>query len=116
VLSELPATDKGLEIRYSCPRVHIRAWRQAYGEEQMMGLLNSLNDAPPVYIRVNTTRTTADKLSAVLADVGVLCEPIVGLPNALRLSSAQALHCLPDEIKSHFYFQDIASQWCCLDG
>ncbi len=114
LLSELPDTDKGLEIRYSCPRAHIRAWRQAYGEERMRGLLESLNDAPPAYIRVNTCRTTAEALTAVLTDAGVSCAPIDGLPNALCVSPAQALHRLPDEIKSHFYFQDAASQWCCF--
>ncbi len=113
LLGELPDTDKGLEIRYSCPRAHIRAWRQAYGEERMRGLLESLNDAPPAYIRVNTCRTTAEDLVAVLTDAGVTCTPIDGLPNALCVSPAQALHRLPDEIKTHFYYQDAASQWCC---
>ena len=114
LLAELPDTDKGLEIRYSCPRAHIRAWRQAYGEERMRGLLESLNDAPPAYIRVNSCRTTTEKLTTVLTDAGVTCTPIEGLPHALCVSPAQALHCLPDEIKSHFYYQDAASQWCCL--
>ncbi len=114
LLNELPDTDKGLEIRYSCPRAHIRAWRQAYGDARMRGLLESLNDAPPAYIRVNTCRTTTEKLTAVLTDAGVICTPIVGLPNALCVSPAQALHRLPDEIKSHFYYQDAASQWCCF--
>ncbi len=114
LFAELPDTDKGLEIRYSCPRAHIRAWRQAYGEERMRCLLESINDAPPAYIRVNTCRTTTAALSAILMDAGVTCTPIDGLPNALRLFSAQALHRLPDEIKTHFYYQDVASQWCCL--
>ena len=114
LIAELPETDKGLEIRYSCPRAHIRAWREAYGEERMRGLLDAINDAPPAYIRVNTCRTTAEKLTAILIEAGVSCSPIEGLPNAVRVSSAQALHCLPDEIKTWFYYQDAASQWCCL--
>ncbi len=113
LLSELPDTDKGLEIRYSCPRAHIRAWRQAYGEECMRGLLESINEAPPAYIRVNTCRTTAEALSATLEQHGVACTAVDGLPNAFCVSSGQALRCLPDEMKSHFYFQDAASQWCC---
>jgi 16S rRNA (cytosine967-C5)-methyltransferase len=31
----------------------------------------------------------------------------------LCVSSAQTLHRLPEELKSHFYYQDAASQWCC---
>ena len=80
----------------------------------MHGLLDSLNDAPPAYIRVNTCLTTAEELTAVLTDAGVTCTPIDGLPNALCVSPAQALHHLPDEITSHFYYQDAASQWCCF--
>lgn len=113
-LSELPDTDKGLEIRYSCPRAHIRAWRQAYGEETMRGLLDTINEAPPTYIRVNTCRTTAEKLTAVLTEAGVTCTSVDGLPNALCLSSAQAMHRLPNDINSWYYYQDTASQWCCL--
>lgn len=114
LLSELPDTDKGLEIRYSCPRAHIRAWRQAYGDERLRGLLESLNEAPPAYIRVNTCRTTAEALTAVLTQAGITCTPIDGLPNALCVSPAQALHRLSDEIRLRFYFQDAASQWCCF--
>ncbi len=113
LLNELPDTDKGLEIRYSCPRAHIRAWRQAYGDECMRGMLESINDAPPTYIRVNTCRTTTDTLATMLLQNGVTCDEVEGLPNALRVTSGQALRRLPDDIKTHFYFQDAASQWCC---
>ena len=113
LLDELPNNDKGREIRYSCPRAHIRAWETAYGAEVTRGLLDSLNDAPPTYIRVNTCQTTAKALAEVFAAFGIDCESVDGLPNALRLSSAQALQTLPTELKSQFYFQDAASQWCC---
>ncbi len=113
LLGALPSTDKGLEIRYSCPRAHIRAWRAAYGDEVLSGLLDSLNDAPPAYIRVNTRRTTEAELSSRLAEAGVTATPIDGLPDAFCVSPAQALHRLPDTVKSHFYYQDAASQWAC---
>ncbi len=113
LLEVLPTTDKGLEMRYSCPRAHIRAWRQAYGEDTLRGLLESLNDAPPAYIRVNTCRTTDEALCAQLSAAGITVTPIVGLPHGFCVSPAQALAALPKELKTHFYFQDAASQWCC---
>ncbi len=113
LLAALPDTDKGLEIRYSCPRAHIRAWRQAYGEERLCGLLDSLNDAPPAYIRVNTCRTTDEAFLSQLAAIGVCAEPVNGLPHAFCISPAHALSALPPEVKTHYYFQDAASQWCC---
>ncbi len=113
LLAALPMTDKGLEIRHSCPRAWIRLWRQGYGEETMRGLLSSLQEAPPAYIRVNTRRTTPAQLMERLAAQGVQATPIAGLPNALAVFPASALHCLPQDIQTHFYFQDLASQWAC---
>lgn len=113
LLADLPYTDKGREIRYSCPRAHIRAWEQAYGAEITSGLLEHLNDAPPTYIRVNTCQTTTKAFATRLAALGVDCALVDGLPDALRVSSLQTLHDLPQEMRSQFYFQDAASQWCC---
>lgn len=112
LLDTLPSTDKGLEIRYSCPRVWVRYWRDTYGETALQGMLSCINEAPPSYIRVNTLRTTADALVRDLAAHGVTCERVAGLPNALSVS-AQSLRQLPKELQQQFYFQDLASQWCC---
>ncbi len=109
----LPSTDKGLELRYSCPREHIRAWRDAYGDAVLDGLLNNLNEAPPIYIRVNTLKTTTAVLRERLRCEGVETVPVDGLPDALRVVSSQALQHLPADLSTHFYFQDAASQWCC---
>ena len=79
-----------MEIRYSCPRVWIRYWRDAYGDEALQGMLSCINDAPPSYIRVNTLRTTADALVRDLAANGIDCERVAGLPHALAVS-AQSL-------------------------
>ncbi len=113
LLDALPATDKGLELRYSCPRAWIRLWRQAYGEEILMGLLSSLQETPPAYIRVNTRRTTPAELTDRIKAAGGCCTAVPGLPNALRVSPAAVLQGLPEDIQTHFYFQDLASQWAC---
>ena len=114
LLADLPTTDKGLEIRYSVPRAWIRAWRVSYGEDVLQGLLQSINDAPPAYVRVNTCATTTSDFCRCLDDAGIAYTFVVGLPDALCLASSAALHTLPTEMATHFYFQDLASQWCCL--
>lgn len=113
LLSDLPSTDKGLEIRYSIPRAWIRSWRAAYGEEVLSGLLEHLNEAPPTYIRVNTCVTTADEFARTLLELGAECCAVDGLPDALLVSTPAVLHTLPKELANHFYVQDLASQWCC---
>jgi len=113
LLAALPTSDKGLEIRYSVPRAWIRAWRDAYGVEALSGFLDSINDAPPSYLRVNTCATTVDSFCRALDAAGIAYTPIQGLPNALRVENAGALHNLPDGLETHYYFQDLASQYAC---
>ena len=112
-LEALPPTDKGLEQRYSCPRAWIRLWRQAYGEAALAGLLDSINEEPPAYIRVNTVQTTTAAFSRRLTAAGIDYSPVEGLPDALKIPSPATLSRLPEEWQTPFYFQDIASQWCC---
>ena len=113
LLEQLPTTDKGLEIRYSISRHWIRAWREAYGEDVLKDLLPHLNEAPPVYIRVNTIKTTFDDFCRCLDEHNVDYSVVAHLPNALCITNAPALHDLLDECSTQFYFQDLASQWCC---
>lgn len=114
LLAALPPTDKGLEIRYSVPRAWIRVWRVAYGEECLQGVLKSVNEAPPAYIRVNTGVTTTDDFCRGLDWAEIGYRRISELPDAICVDSGAALHNLPANMAMHYYFQDIASQWCCL--
>ena len=111
LLAELPQTDKGLEIRYSVPRAWIRIWREAYGDAVLHGVLDSINEAPPSYIRVNTCVTTTGEFCKVLDEMGIAYALVPGLPDALRVD---AIHTLPSDYAKHYYFQDLASQWSCL--
>ena len=111
LLSDLPNTDKGLEIRYSVPRAWIRLWREAYGDEVLQGVLDNVNDAPPSYLRVNTYVTTTEAFCRQLEQAGITYMLVPGLPDAVCVAS---VHTLPDALENHFYFQDLASQWCCF--
>lgn len=113
LLSALPDNDKGLERRYSCPRAILRLWRDAYSEERMRALLESLNDAPPVYIRVNTLRIDTPTLAGRLTAAGADVQPVEDLPDALQIGNAAVLQQLPEELRGTWYHQDLASQLCC---
>lgn len=114
LLAQLPDNDKGLEIRYSVPRSWIRSWRSAYGDEILHGLLESINDAPPSYVRVNTCVTTTDAFCQRLDRMEIAYQRVPHLTDAVRVDDAGALHNLPADMATHYYFQDIASQWCCF--
>lgn len=113
LLTALPDTDKGLEIRHSCPRPLISLWRQAYGEDTLNGILSCIHEPPPQYIRVNTCRTTTAAFAEHLASLNIECCPVDGLPDALQIVSAAQFHTLLTEDADLFYYQDIASQWSC---
>ena len=114
LMEQLPNNDKGLEIRYSVPRAWIRIWRDAYGEDTLQGLLKSINDAPPSYLRVNTCATTTDVFCQRLNELGIAHRRVSALSDAVCVADVAALHNLPQNLSTHYYFQDIASQWCCL--
>ena len=79
-----------------------------------MGVLNSINEAPPAYIRINTCATTFEDFCRCLDEADVAYTVVSGLPNALCVASGAALHNLPSDLTTHYYFQDLASQWCSM--
>ena len=63
--------NKYLSIKYSCPEPIIKLWRNAYGDEITVGMLELLDGRPPISARTNTLKTSADKLIALLDEEGV---------------------------------------------
>ncbi len=113
LLVALPSTDKGMEIRHSCPREWIRLWRREYGEEMMAGILDSLNEVPPAYVRINTCLTTVEAFTRKLTENGIGWETVPYLPAALRITDPFCMRRLDAGTQRLYYFQDIASQFCC---
>lgn len=113
----LPDAKKGKNkhyaVRYSCPEPIVRLWRQSYGDELTIGLLKALAERPPLCVRVNTLKTTAEKLMRVLADDGVQAQPFAGLDNCLMLTHTGAVEELQAYRMGLFHVQDAASQLCC---
>ncbi len=100
-------------VRYSCPEWILRLWQNAYGAEITQGLLESLSQHPPVYVRVNTTRTSAQSLCALLEQSGVRAQAVPWLPDALMLEGTGAIAELPAYQQGLFHVQDLSSQLVC---
>ncbi len=114
LFDDLPAGDEGLSIRYSCPVELITFWRQAYGDTMAEQLLSVINDAPDNFLRVNTLRTTDEKFSKTLENLGVNHQICEDLPHCFRLNCGYLLNNLASDEKNCYYYQDKASQWACL--
>lgn len=112
VLDNLPNADEGLSVRYSCPVSVIEFWRRAYGEEILQGILASLNEEAPTFLRVNTAVTTTEAFLDAADKAGVECAAVDGLPDAVEVFFDNSLKRLEKSFKNWYYHQDIASQYC----
>ncbi len=107
---------KGLyyySIKYSCPKWLIKLWKDAYGEENAVGIAKASLGGAETVLRVNTLKTTADELMASLKSEGVNCCKADFDENALILEKAGSLKKLRAYADGLFHVQDTASQLCC---
>lgn len=105
-------TVKYLSVKYSCPEEIVSLWVKDYSRETAEGVLSSLSGRPPIFIRVNTVKTSADELAETLEKDGVSVNR-TALPNALEISCTGAVTSLEAYKNGLFHVQDLSSQVCC---
>ncbi|MBR2108454.1 MAG: 16S rRNA (cytosine(967)-C(5))-methyltransferase RsmB [Ruminococcus sp.] len=112
----LPDINKDREyyysVKYSCPRDLVSLWLSAYGENATVGILENLSGRPQLSARVNTLKTTCEKLIKELESDGVTAEKSGLCENALVLKNTGSVEVLNAFKYGEFYIQDIASQLC----
>ena len=111
-LPTIPRRDRVsyLSTLYSHPEWLVRELLPLLGAEETARLLAADNSQPPVTAMVNTTKTTAEELTAALEGEGVRAEPHPWLDNCLVLSRTGSLERLTAFQKGLFYVQDPASR------
>ncbi len=111
---KLPAeSDKNyLSVKYSCPEWLVDLWINSYGRENAEKILEHSLGEVPVYLRVNTIKTSADELIGLLADEDVVAEKCSCLENALVLRKQGSIEKLEAFKKGLFHVQDLSSQLC----
>ncbi|MEI6579220.1 MAG: 16S rRNA (cytosine(967)-C(5))-methyltransferase RsmB [Eubacteriales bacterium] len=102
-----------LSVKYSCPEWLVLLWIKDYGLIDAVGIMKASLLVPKTIIRVNTTKTSAEKLKSVLEEEGVFSEFSKILKNALILEKAGSIEKLSAFKDGLFHVQDIASQLCC---
>lgn len=106
--------EKRLSVEYSCPEWLTEKFISEYGMDFAVRALKASVGKPPVYARVNSLRTTTDKVIAELAKHRIKAAPYLGLVNCIRLEKAGDIEkCAPFR-QGLFHVQDISSQLCCL--
>lgn len=103
-------TAQRLSIQYSHPLWLTETFLSILGEEGTEALLKANNRQPPTVAQVNTLKTTADRLQAVLEADGVSVTPHPTLANCLFLSGTGDLERLDSFRDGLFYVQDAAAR------
>lgn len=102
-----------LSIRYSFPEWLIEKWQNAYGREKTLSILKACMEPAPVTVRVNTLRTTAEKLGDMFKQDHVASCAAAEVEDALVLERVGAVERTNAYQKGLFHVQDTASQLCC---
>ncbi len=87
--------------------------KEQYGEDRAEKILSSFSSETPIYIRVNTKKTTVSELGLALSKQNIHIEPISEIEGCARVLNIGALSKMPQFNDGHFYVQDLASQRCC---
>ena len=114
-LQNMPVIPQGdpvayLSTLYSHPEWLVKEFILSLGEEETAQLLAADNSQPPTAVMVNTTRTTAEALKAMLEADHVETEPHPWLENCLLLSRTGDLERMEAFQQGLFYVQDPASR------
>ena len=105
-----PSDDsaESLSVRYSCPKWIINSFVNDYGVDTAKLLLDASLQKPPVTLRVNTVKISADELIIRLENEGLKVEKLN--ENALNILSGidvKDSNCYKEGL---FHIQDLASQ------
>ena len=110
----LPETDNkiyNLSVAYSCPENLVTHFVNDYGYIKAENILKASVGAVPVFLRVNTLKTTSDELIDILAKEGVTVKS-TGNGTTLEVVDGGAVFKTDAYKKGYFHAQDIASQTC----
>ena len=83
---------------------------KALGDKLWSSEIAALNKQADVILRVNTLKTTKEKLRKALLDDGIVAEPIKGYPDALKLNERANVFTTKSFKDGFFEVQDASSQ------
>ena len=115
--TKLPETDNkiyNLSVAYSCPENLVTHFVNDYGYIKAENILKASVGAVPVFLRVNTLKTTSDELINILAKEGITVKS-TGNGISLEVVDGGAVFKTDAYKKGYFHAQDLASQDCILN-
>ena len=104
-----PEDIKEADIRYSCPSWIYEKFREDFGEERAVGILENSLKRQPVYIRTNTVRVSPPELLSLLREKGIMLKPAKNRDYAFSIEEYGDMTALPEFKRGLFSVQDISS-------
>ena len=98
-------------VRYSFPQELVKFWIKSYGEENTVGIMESCSGRPPLIVRANTLKVTADELASTIKNEGIESKSSV-VTDSLELGKCGSVERLKSFADGLFHVQDAASQFC----
>lgn len=95
---------------YSLPEWLVSMWLEQYGLDATRRLCASCNERRDTVLRVNTLKASDEQVMQALQEREIACEPIDGLPHALRIRHTGDLSHLEVYQQGWMTAQDIGSQ------
>ena len=102
-----------LSVEYSCPKWLIKKWTEMFGEEETLKILQGSFGRPPLFVRVNTLKCTADELIEEFKKEHIEAKKNALLDDCLELGRIHEIEATNAYRKGLFHVQDISSQLCC---
>lgn len=102
-----------MSVEYSCPKWLIKKWVGMFGEEKTKDILSDSFGRPPLFVKVNTLKCTAEELIAEFAKEKIEAKKNALLDDCLELGRIHGVEATNAYRKGLFHVQDISSQLCC---
>ncbi|MBQ8612984.1 MAG: 16S rRNA (cytosine(967)-C(5))-methyltransferase RsmB [Ruminiclostridium sp.] len=102
-----------LSVEYSCPKWLVKMWLKRFGEKDTLEILKSSFGRPPLYVKVNTLKCTADELIAELKKDKITARRNKLLPDCVEIDKISGVEACRAYRNGLFHVQDISSQLCC---
>ncbi len=98
-----------ISVMYSCPAQIVSMLIRDFGVEDTKKFLENSLNAPPTFIRINTTKTNAEELSSLLNKYGISSQK-AGESNALSLEKLKNVEQIDEFNDGYFHVEDLSCQ------
>lgn len=97
-------------ITYAYPEWLCRMWSEMYGVEKTEAIFRAFDENPPITLRVNSLKTTAEALGNAMQEKKIGHCPTAYVPGGIRLTDHCPIEEIPGFSEGDCFVQDEASQ------